>query len=384
MAEATRPAAPRAPSPGSRTRQAPGRPGRGYGSAVRAAGRPLGVALSSDNSVACPRPRTVPRPRRPCAASSSPSAIPAPTTTDTGGRAIVELLTAAGHIVEGRRIVRDEPAEVAALVALSRPQRSMSTSSSRPAAPASRGATARSRPSTGCSRSGCPASASCSACSASRRSARPRCSAAPAPGRAAARSSSRCPDRRTPSAWRMTRLLIPELGHLVAETTPMTMRPFTSTISITEARAIIEAGMPLIERTRARAAARGARPRARRRRGGHRRRAALRPRQHGRLRGHRRRHHRRDARAPARVAPGRTRLHRRRADGAGRARRVHRDRDRRADAGGRRRRDHGGGDGTRGDATSSSSRAVQPRTERRPARRGHRHRTDRAARRARC
>jgi molybdenum cofactor biosynthesis protein B len=36
--------------------------------------------------------------------------------TDTGGRAIVQLLTGAGHIVEGRRILRDEPAEVAALV----------------------------------------------------------------------------------------------------------------------------------------------------------------------------------------------------------------------------------------------------------------------------
>jgi molybdenum cofactor biosynthesis protein B len=36
--------------------------------------------------------------------------------TDTGGGAIVELLAAAGHIVEGRRIVKDEPAEVAALV----------------------------------------------------------------------------------------------------------------------------------------------------------------------------------------------------------------------------------------------------------------------------
>lgn len=36
--------------------------------------------------------------------------------TDTGGRAIVQLLSAAGHIVEGRRILRDEPAEVAALV----------------------------------------------------------------------------------------------------------------------------------------------------------------------------------------------------------------------------------------------------------------------------
>jgi molybdenum cofactor biosynthesis protein B len=36
--------------------------------------------------------------------------------TDTGGRAVAELLTAAGHIVEGRRLVKDEPAEVAALI----------------------------------------------------------------------------------------------------------------------------------------------------------------------------------------------------------------------------------------------------------------------------
>jgi len=37
-------------------------------------------------------------------------------TTDAGGRAVIDLLTTAGHIVEGRRILRDEPAEVAALV----------------------------------------------------------------------------------------------------------------------------------------------------------------------------------------------------------------------------------------------------------------------------
>jgi molybdopterin adenylyltransferase len=36
--------------------------------------------------------------------------------TDTAGRAIIQLLTDAGHIVEGRRILRDEPAAVAALV----------------------------------------------------------------------------------------------------------------------------------------------------------------------------------------------------------------------------------------------------------------------------
>jgi molybdenum cofactor biosynthesis protein B len=36
--------------------------------------------------------------------------------TDTGGRALAELLTAAGHVLVGRRLVRDEPASVAALV----------------------------------------------------------------------------------------------------------------------------------------------------------------------------------------------------------------------------------------------------------------------------
>jgi molybdenum cofactor biosynthesis protein B len=37
--------------------------------------------------------------------------------TDTSGRAIADLLTAAGHAVAGRAIVRDEPEHVAALVA---------------------------------------------------------------------------------------------------------------------------------------------------------------------------------------------------------------------------------------------------------------------------
>ena len=32
--------------------------------------------------------------------------------TDTGGRAIIELLTAAGHLVAGHRIVKDEPGDV--------------------------------------------------------------------------------------------------------------------------------------------------------------------------------------------------------------------------------------------------------------------------------
>jgi molybdenum cofactor biosynthesis protein B len=36
--------------------------------------------------------------------------------TDTSGTTIVSLLTAAGHVVVGRRIVRDEPDEVTAIV----------------------------------------------------------------------------------------------------------------------------------------------------------------------------------------------------------------------------------------------------------------------------
>jgi molybdenum cofactor biosynthesis protein B len=36
--------------------------------------------------------------------------------TDTSGRAIAELLTAAGHEVVGRAIVKDEPADVARVV----------------------------------------------------------------------------------------------------------------------------------------------------------------------------------------------------------------------------------------------------------------------------
>lgn len=38
--------------------------------------------------------------------------------TDTAGRAIAELLTDAGHAIAGRRIVKDEPTEVSALVKL--------------------------------------------------------------------------------------------------------------------------------------------------------------------------------------------------------------------------------------------------------------------------
>jgi molybdenum cofactor biosynthesis protein B len=36
--------------------------------------------------------------------------------TDTGGRAVAELLQAAGHTIAGRQIVADEPAEVRAVI----------------------------------------------------------------------------------------------------------------------------------------------------------------------------------------------------------------------------------------------------------------------------
>jgi molybdenum cofactor biosynthesis protein B len=38
--------------------------------------------------------------------------------TDSAGKAIAELLTARGHMVVGRKLVKDEPADVAALVLL--------------------------------------------------------------------------------------------------------------------------------------------------------------------------------------------------------------------------------------------------------------------------
>ena len=66
------------------------------------------------------------------------------------------------------------------------------------------------------------------------------------------------------------------------------MRPFTTTISIAEARAIIEAGMPRIERRERVPLLEPAWACAGRGRGRRRRRTALRPGQHGRLRGRRR------------------------------------------------------------------------------------------------
>ena len=64
--------------------------------------------------------------------------------TETSGRAIAELLEAAGHTVVGRTLVRDEPAEVARVVrdAIAGGQ---VRASSRPAAPASRRATRRTK-----------------------------------------------------------------------------------------------------------------------------------------------------------------------------------------------------------------------------------------------
>ena len=80
--------------------------------------------------------------------------------TDASGQAIVELLDAAGHVVQGRTILKDEPAHVRAVV-----ERLVAnptwTSSSRPAARASRLETARSKRWTGCCTSASPGSASC-------------------------------------------------------------------------------------------------------------------------------------------------------------------------------------------------------------------------------
>ena len=65
--------------------------------------------------------------------------------TDTSGHAIVELLTAAGHLVAGRRIVKDEPRRRRARGARRARATATSRSSSRPAAPASPRATAPTR-----------------------------------------------------------------------------------------------------------------------------------------------------------------------------------------------------------------------------------------------
>ena len=59
---------------------------------------------------------------------------------DASGDAIVELLTGGGHVAAGRRIVRDDPAAVRDAVQSAHRRRR--TSSSRPAARASRHATA--------------------------------------------------------------------------------------------------------------------------------------------------------------------------------------------------------------------------------------------------
>ena len=143
----------------------------------------------------------------------------------------------------------------------------------------------------------------------------------------------------------MTRLIIPELGHVVQQLQQMTtkMRPFAGTIPLDEARAI--------DRRRGRAdRPHGARARSRTPTDAcwrsdvvaDRRRAAVRARGDGRLRGSRRGHGRREPRrrrgrcaASRQVFTGQMPA---RTVGAGR---VHRDRHRRADARGRRRGRHG-------------------------------------------
>ena len=63
--------------------------------------------------------------------------------TDTSGRAIADLLTAAGHSVVGRTIVQDDPALVRSTIERQLAHSDGAGRSSRPAAPASRRATAR-------------------------------------------------------------------------------------------------------------------------------------------------------------------------------------------------------------------------------------------------
>ena len=108
------------------------------------------------------------------AVSSSPSATREREATDTSGRAIADLLTAAGHEVTGRTIVKDDPALVRSTIErqLARTRRAGDHHDRR-----HRHHVARqhlSRRSTRCSKSGSTDSASCSGCSATSRSAPPR------------------------------------------------------------------------------------------------------------------------------------------------------------------------------------------------------------------
>ena len=164
-----------------------------------------------------------------------------------------------------------------------------------------------------------------------------------------------------------------------------TMRPIRETISLSDALALLLGAAVPIERTGARAARRGRRPRDRgasSRVGG---RPAVRSRGDGWLCRPRRRHLRRGT-----VRPEDSRLRRQGPHGTAalaidRERPVRRDRDRRADAGRRRRGGHGRGNRTRRrDDAHPGLHAGLPAAERRPPRRGHRGGPDQSPARATC
>ena len=253
--------------------------------------------------------------------------------TDTSGDAIAGLLTTRGTR-SAAAIVKDDPTRCA------RGQTGWAPTprrSSRPAAPASPRATAPTRPVSqlldkrprrlrravpdaqlpGDRRGG---------------DADPRLRRA----RSARPRSSPCPDPNTPSALAMTKLILPEIGHVVRELSddgcPRCGRS-AKRFPLDEALAALSTRRRPIERTErvplatrpdacSRATRRGAR------------RAAVRPRRDGRLRGHRGGHVRRRPLRPKvlrcveNVYTGQVPTR-----AVGRARRVHRDRDRRADAG---------------------------------------------------
>ena len=95
--------------------------------------------------------------------------------TDTSGRAIRELLEAAGHTVTGHTIVSDEPAQVTLVLddRLADAATQVIITTGGTGITVARRHLRSGRPR--CSRSGSTASASCSGCSASTRSARRRC-----------------------------------------------------------------------------------------------------------------------------------------------------------------------------------------------------------------
>ena len=148
----------------------------------------------------------------------------------------------------------------------------------------------------------------------------------------------------------MTKLILPEIGHVVRELRrrrrPCTMRPIRDTIPLDEALRPAPRGGAADRRgpSGSRSARRSGRVVAAAAVVGDRR-AAVRSRRDGRLRRHRRGHvRRRAATTRRRCAASRRSTPARSRRAACRARRVHRDRDRRADARRRRRRRDGRGD----------------------------------------